>query len=91
MWKALVAGLFVLAFAAVEVKAEMSPQVEAGISRLKAALRLNPQQEKHWPRVAAALHPGPEPGQPPEARRALEVQGRDVVRQATEVGRQGVR
>ena len=55
MWKALVAGLFVLAFAGVEVRAEMSPQVEAGISRLKAALRLNPQQEKHWPRVAAAL------------------------------------
>ncbi len=55
MWKALVAGLFVLAFAGFEAKAEMSPRLEAGISRFKAALRLTPQQEKHWPRVEAAL------------------------------------
>lgn len=55
MWKALVAGLFVLAFAGVPAKAEMSPQVEAGIARFKAALRLKPEQQKHWPRVEAAL------------------------------------
>ncbi|MET0279002.1 MAG: hypothetical protein ABW198_11800 [Pseudorhodoplanes sp.] len=55
MWKALVAGLFVLAFAGMQAKAEPSPQVEAGIARFKAALRLKPEQLKHWPRVEAAL------------------------------------
>ncbi len=55
MWKALVAGLFVLAFAGVEAKADTSPQVEAGIARFKAALRLKPEQLRHWPRVEAAL------------------------------------
>ena len=55
MWKALVAGLFVLAFAGAQARAEMSPQVEAGIARFKAALRLKPEQQKHWPRVEAAL------------------------------------
>ena len=55
MWKALVAGLFVLAFAGVEARAEMGPQLEAGISRFKAALRLTPEQARHWPRVEAAL------------------------------------
>ena len=55
MWKALVAGLLVLAFAGMQAKAEPSPQVEAGIARFKAALRLKPEQLKHWPRVEAAL------------------------------------
>jgi zinc resistance-associated protein len=55
MWKALVAGLFVLAFAGAPAKAEMNPQLEAGIARFKAALRLKPEQQKHWPRVEAAL------------------------------------
>lgn len=53
MWKALVAGLFVLAIAGAQ--AEASPQLEAGIARFKAALRLKPEQQKHWPRVEAAL------------------------------------
>ncbi len=55
MWKALVAGLFVLALAGVEVRAEANPQLEAGIARFKSALRLKPEQLKHWPRVEAAL------------------------------------
>jgi zinc resistance-associated protein len=55
MWKALVAGLFVLAFAGAPAKAEMNPQLEAGIARFKAALRLKPEQQKYWPRVEAAL------------------------------------
>jgi hypothetical protein len=60
MWKALLAGLFALAFwgsiaGSVPALAEASPRLEAGIARFKAALRLTPQQEKHWPRVEAAL------------------------------------
>ena len=55
MWKALVAGLLVLVLAGAEVRAEASPQLEAGIARFKAALRLKPDQQKHWPRVEAAL------------------------------------
>lgn len=55
MWKALIAGLFVLAFAGAQAQAEMNPQIEAGIARFKAALRLKPEQQKHWPRVEAAL------------------------------------
>jgi len=55
MWKALIAGLFVLAFAGAQAKAEMNPQIESGIARFKAALRLKPEQQKHWPRVEAAL------------------------------------
>jgi len=41
MWKALVAGLFVLAFAGFEAKAEMSPRLEAGFraSRLRFGSR----------------------------------------------------
>lgn len=59
MWKAFVAGLFVLAFSgsiatSVPAAAE-SGQMEAGIARFKAALRLTPAQAKHWPRVEAAL------------------------------------
>ncbi len=60
MWKAFVAGLFVLAFVgsfgnATPASAEASPRLEAGIARFKAALRLTPAQAKHWPRVEAAL------------------------------------
>jgi hypothetical protein len=60
MWKALLAGLFVLAFSgsigtSVPASAEASPRLEAGIARFKSALRLKPAQERHWPRVEAAL------------------------------------
>jgi hypothetical protein len=59
MWKAFVAGLLVLAFsgsiAASDPAAADSGRLEAGIARFKAALRLTPAQEKHWPRVEAAL------------------------------------
>ncbi|MGV3633274.1 MAG: Spy/CpxP family protein refolding chaperone [Pseudorhodoplanes sp.] len=59
MWKAFVAGLFVLAFAgsiATSVPAAADAgRMEAGIARFKAALRLTPAQAKHWPRVEAAL------------------------------------
>jgi zinc resistance-associated protein len=59
MWKAFVAGLFVLAFSgsiATSVPAAADAgRLEAGIARFKAALRLTPAQERHWPRVEAAL------------------------------------
>lgn len=59
MWKAFVAGLFVLAFSgsiATSVPAAADAgRLEAGIARFKSALRLRPAQEKHWPRVEAAL------------------------------------
>ncbi|MFN3348350.1 Spy/CpxP family protein refolding chaperone [Pseudorhodoplanes sp.] len=60
MWKALGAGLLALALISVTATsrpafAEPSARMEAGIARLKAALRLTPEQEKHWPRVEAAL------------------------------------
>ncbi len=59
MWKALVAGLFALAFSgsimAAGPAAADTGRLEAGIARFKAALRLTPAQEKHWPRVEAAL------------------------------------
>ena len=60
MWKALCAGLLALALISVTATshpafAEPSARMEAGIARLKAALRLTPEQEKHWPRVEAAL------------------------------------
>src|SRR5688572_2057716 len=60
MWKALFASLFVLAFfgsiaTSVPAAADASPRLEAGIARFKAALRLTPTQQKHWPRVEAAL------------------------------------
>jgi zinc resistance-associated protein len=59
MWKAFVAGLFALAFSgsiATSVPAAADAgRLEAGIARFKAALRLTPAQEKHWPRVEAAL------------------------------------
>lgn len=57
MWKALIAGLFALVFAgSVQANAQSAnPELEGGISRFKAALRLTPEQHKHWPRVEAAL------------------------------------
>ncbi|MGE3986444.1 Spy/CpxP family protein refolding chaperone [Pseudorhodoplanes sp.] len=59
MWKAFLAGLFVLAFSgsvATSVPALADGgRLEAGIARFKAALRLTPAQERHWPRVEAAL------------------------------------
>lgn len=56
MRKALFAGLVALAFAgSTPAVAESSPQLEGGIHRFKAALRLKPDQERHWPRVEAAL------------------------------------
>lgn len=60
MWKALAAGLLVLALSgsiagSVPASAEPSLRLEAGIARFKAALRLTPGQERHWPRVEAAL------------------------------------
>jgi LTXXQ motif family protein len=59
MWKAFIAGLFVLAFSgsiATSVPAHADTgRLEAGIARFKSALRLTPAQERHWPRVEAAL------------------------------------
>ena len=68
MWKAVLAGIVALAFAApTSALAETpasgyslqshggNPRLEAGISRFKSALRLTPEQHKHWPRVEAAL------------------------------------
>ena len=67
MWKALLAGTFALAFAGPTsafadtvqsvgyVQSQGGGQVESGIARFKSALRLTPEQKKHWPRVEAAL------------------------------------
>jgi len=58
MWKALLAGFFALALSMpVQASAQFgsSPALESGIARFKAALRLTPEQERHWPRVEAAL------------------------------------
>lgn len=55
MWKALLAGLFMLAFSGSVPAAADSSRLEGGIARFKAALRLTPAQERHWPRVEAAL------------------------------------
>jgi len=59
MRKAFAAGLMVLALfgsiiAATPAAADPG-RLEAGISRFKAALRLSPAQERHWPRLEAAL------------------------------------
>ncbi len=53
MWKALIAGLFALVFAgSVQANAQSAnPELESGISHFKSALRLTPEQHKHWPRV----------------------------------------
>ena len=57
MWKALIAGLFALVFAgSVQANAQSAnPELESGISHFKSALRLTPEQHKHWPRVESAL------------------------------------
>jgi hypothetical protein len=69
MWKAALAGAIALAAAgslpasAAEkatrstpaASAHVDPAVEAKIAQAKAALRLRPDQERHWPRVAAAI------------------------------------
>lgn len=57
MWKAFIAGLLALAFlGSVQANAQSAnPELEGGISRFKSALRLTPEQYKHWPRVEAAL------------------------------------
>jgi hypothetical protein len=58
MRKALLAGIFALVFASTvpALAAEgANPQVESGLMRFRAALRLTPDQQKHWPRVEAAI------------------------------------
>ncbi|HET9903503.1 MAG TPA: hypothetical protein VFQ27_07380 [Xanthobacteraceae bacterium] len=67
MWKAALAGLIALAAAGMvpasaedfgapaAATAQADPAVEAKIARAKAALRLRPDQERHWPAVAAAI------------------------------------
>jgi len=37
------------------VPSQASGELESGIARFKSALRLTPDQEKHWPRVESAL------------------------------------
>lgn len=70
MWKAALTGVMVLAIsgstgAFAEIPAAQasysvparasSGELESGIARFKAALRLTPDQERHWPRVESAL------------------------------------
>lgn len=69
MWKAALAGAIALvitgsagAFAETQtiqanyrVQPQASGELESGIARFKAALRLTPDQERHWPRVESAL------------------------------------
>lgn len=56
MRKALFAGFVVLAMVGHgPALADTSPRLESGIARFKAALRLTPDQQRHWPRVEAAL------------------------------------
>ena len=69
MWKAAITGFLLLTMAgSTAVMAEgvanrgyrfqsqgASPEMESGIARFKSALQLTPQQERHWPRVEAAL------------------------------------
>lgn len=70
MWKAAFAGIFVLLIAGPTgalAEAQTSPvayrvaaqspsgELESGIARFKAALRLTPEQERHWPRVESVL------------------------------------
>jgi hypothetical protein len=69
MWKEALAGAMVLAAAGVSpasagerttttvpaASAHADAAVEAKIARAKAALRLRPDQERYWPRVAAAI------------------------------------
>jgi hypothetical protein len=70
MWKAAFAGIFMLLIAgptgvfaepqttpaAYRVASQALPgELDSGIARFKAALRLTPEQERHWPRVESAL------------------------------------
>ena len=69
MWKAAFAGAVALVITAstgafaetpaiqanYRVASQASGQLESGIARFKSALRLTPDQEKHWPRVESAL------------------------------------
>lgn len=68
MRKAVIVGILMLAMAGPTAWAEgaagpgyrlqshgFSGELESGIARFKSALRLTPEQERHWPRVEAAL------------------------------------
>jgi hypothetical protein len=67
MWKAALAGVIALAAVsslpatagemggAGSASSGISASVEAKIAQAKASLQLRPDQEKHWPRVAAAV------------------------------------
>lgn len=70
MWKAALTGAIALvitgstgAFAQTPTiqasyraqSASVAGEMESGIARFKAALRLTPDQERHWPRVESAL------------------------------------
>jgi hypothetical protein len=69
MWKAALTGVIALVIsgstgafaqtptiqASYRAQPAASGELETGIARFKAALRLTPDQEKHWPRVETAL------------------------------------
>jgi hypothetical protein len=69
MWKAALTGVIALVIsgstgafaqsptvqASYRAQAQASGELESGLARFKAALRLTPEQEKHWPRVESAL------------------------------------
>jgi zinc resistance-associated protein len=69
MWKAALTGVIALVIsgstgafaqsptvqASYRAQAHASGELESGLARFKAALRLTPEQEKHWPRVESAL------------------------------------
>jgi hypothetical protein len=69
MWKAALAGAMLATMGATFCQAQdngsfdyaqparQGPTITAGhIARLKAALKLTPEQQRHWPAVASALH-----------------------------------
>lgn len=69
MWKAALTGVIALVIsgstgafaqtptiqASYRTQSAASGELESGIARFKAALRLTPDQERHWPRVESAL------------------------------------
>lgn len=69
MWKAALTGVIALVIsgstgafaqsptvqASYRAQAHAAGEIESGLARFKAALRLTPEQEKHWPRVESAL------------------------------------
>ena len=65
MWKAALAGALLATIGSSLARADSqfpvtqvsasSSMAESRIAQFKAALRLSPEQERHWPRVAAAL------------------------------------